>query len=103
MLVLRRGRAALSAGFYGRSGRSLTKMPAPIRTILVKPIIRVGLVSVTADLRAFACATHNDLLAGIPCRIQSYPLLPPHLRHVVPVRDAGDRHFLGSYEGWELW
>ncbi len=57
-------------------------------TVLVKPIIRVGLFSVTMVRGAFACATHGGLLAGVPCTILVKPIIRVGLFSVTMVRGA---------------
>jgi hypothetical protein len=71
-------------------------------TILVKPIIRVGLFSVTMVRGAFACATHNGLLAGVLASNSELPAFTPALRVREPPGPVGGMHFLVYLKGEEL-
>jgi hypothetical protein len=71
-------------------------------TILVKPIIRVGLLSVTMVRGAFACATHGGLLAGVLTSNSELPAFTPALRVREPPRAVGGMHFLVYLKGEEL-
>ncbi len=71
-------------------------------TILVKPIIRVGLFSVTMVRGAFACATHGGLLAGVLTSDSELPAFTPALRFGEPPVAAGGTHFLVYLKGEEL-
>jgi len=71
-------------------------------TVLVKPIIRVGLFSVTMVHRAFACATHDGLLAGILTSNSKLPAFTPALRLREPPCAVRGMHFLVYLKGEEL-
>src|SRR6266568_628813 len=71
-------------------------------TILVKPIIRVGLFSVTMVRGAFACATHGGLLAGVLASNSELPAFTPALRLREPPYAVGGMHFLVYLKGEEL-
>jgi|GEM_PF-3731148 len=71
-------------------------------TILVKPIIRVGLFSVTMVRGAFACATHGGLLAGVLASNSELPAFTPALRVREPPCAVGGMHFLVYLKGEEL-
>ena len=71
-------------------------------TILVKPIIRVGLFSVTMVRGAFACATHDGLLAGVLTSNSELPAFTPALRLREPPFAVGGMHFLVYLKGEEL-
>jgi len=71
-------------------------------TILVKPIIRVGLFSVTMVRGAFACATHDGLLAGVLASNSELPAFTPALRVREPPCAVGGMHFLVYLKGEEL-
>ena len=71
-------------------------------TILVKPIIRVGLFSVTMVRGAFACATHGGLLAGVLASNSELPAFTPALRVREPSCAVGGMHFLVYLKGEEL-
>jgi hypothetical protein len=71
-------------------------------TILVKPIIRVGLFSVTMVRGAFACATHDGLLAGVLTSNSELPAFTPALRVRGPPCAVGGIHFLVYLKGEEL-
>ena len=71
-------------------------------TILVKPIIRVGLFSVTMVRSAFACATHDGLLAGVLTSNSELPAFTPALRLREPPGPVGGMHFLVYLKGEEL-
>ena len=71
-------------------------------TILVKPIIRVGLFSVTMVRSAFACATHDGLLAGVLTSNSELPAFTPALRVREPPGPVGGMHFLVYLKGEEL-
>ena len=71
-------------------------------TILVKPIIRVGLFSVTMVRSAFACATRNGLLAGVLASNSELPAFTPALRLREPPFAVGGMHFLVYLKGEEL-
>ena len=70
-------------------------------TILVKPIIRVGLFSVTMVRGAFACATHDGLLAGVLASNSELPAFTPALRLREPPFAVGGMHFLVYLKGEE--
>ena len=71
-------------------------------TNLGKPIIRVGLFSVTMVRGAFACATHNGLLAGVLASNSELPAFTPALRVREPPGPVGGMHFLVYLKGEEL-
>jgi hypothetical protein len=71
-------------------------------TILVKPIIRVGLFSVTMVRGAFACATHDGLLAGVLTSNSELPAFTPALRLREPPFAVGGMHFLVYLKGEKL-
>src|SRR5947209_690651 len=71
-------------------------------TILVKPILRVGLFSVTMVRGAFACATHGGLLAGVLASNSELPAFTPALRLREPPYAVGGMHFLVYLKGEEL-
>jgi len=70
--------------------------------ILVKPIIRVGLFSVTMVRSAFACATPDGLLAGVLTSNSELPAFTPALRLREPPFAVGGMHFLVYLKGEEL-
>jgi len=103
MFVLRRFR---SCTFHRvlRGEMSVTGQDAdPLScTILVKPIIRVGLFSVTMVRGAFACATHDGLLAGVLTSNSELPAFTPALRLREPPFAVGGMHLLVYLKGEEL-
>ena len=71
-------------------------------TNLGKPIIRIGLFSVTMVRSAFACATHDGLLAGVLTSNSELPAFTPALRLREPPGPVGGMHFLVYLKGEEL-